>query len=84
MGKPTICLGENKGADQLRSNCEQFFYLNPQFQASISFLSLYRSVCVGPGRLLVFPRGGSFVFCFGVDFLCCFTLCTFSYILSSF
>ena len=22
MGKLTICLGENKGADQLRSNCE--------------------------------------------------------------
>ena len=22
MGKPTICLGENKGADQLRSNWE--------------------------------------------------------------
>ena len=22
MGKPTIRLGENKGADQLRSNCE--------------------------------------------------------------
>ena len=22
MGKQTICLGENKGADQLRSNCE--------------------------------------------------------------
>ena len=22
VGKPTICLGENKGADQLRSNCE--------------------------------------------------------------
>ena len=22
MGKPTICLGENKGADQLHSNCE--------------------------------------------------------------
>ena len=21
MGKPTICIGENKGADQLRSNC---------------------------------------------------------------
>ena len=21
-GKPTICLGENKGTDQLRSNCE--------------------------------------------------------------
>ena len=22
MGKPTICIGENKGADQLRSNCQ--------------------------------------------------------------
>ena len=22
MGQPTICIGENKGADQLRSNCE--------------------------------------------------------------
>ena len=22
MGKPTICIEENKGADQLRSNCE--------------------------------------------------------------
>ena len=22
MGKPTICIGENKGADQLRSNRE--------------------------------------------------------------
>ena len=22
MGKQTICIGENKGADQLRSNCE--------------------------------------------------------------
>ena len=22
MGKPTICIGENKGADQLLSNCE--------------------------------------------------------------
>ena len=22
MGKPKICIGENKGADQLRSNCE--------------------------------------------------------------
>ena len=64
MGKPTICLGENKGADQLRGNREaaklisafvfatrivQFlFYLNPKFQASSSFLCLYRPVCVGP------------------------------------
>ena len=26
------------------------FYLNPKFQASSSFLCLYRSVCVGPVR----------------------------------
>ena len=63
MGKPTICLGENKDADQLRGNCEadhafvfvtrivQFlFYFNPKFQASSSFLCLYRLVCFGPVR----------------------------------
>ena len=64
MGKPTICIGENKSTDQLRSNCEadqrpfffatrivQFlFYLNSKFQASSFFLCLYRSVCVGPVR----------------------------------
>ena len=63
MGKPTICICENKGADQLRGNREadhafvfatrivQFLcYLNPKFQASSSFLCLYRPVCVGPGR----------------------------------
>ena len=63
MGKPTICIGENKDADQLHGNREadqrlffatrivQFlFYLNPKFQASSSFLCLYRPVCVGPVR----------------------------------
>ena len=63
MGKPTICIGENKDADQLRGHREadhafvfatrivQFlFYLNPKFQASSSFLCLYRPVCVGPVR----------------------------------
>ena len=64
MGKTTICICENKGADQLRSNCEarisafvfatrivhSLFFLNPKFQASSSFLCLYRSVCVGPVR----------------------------------
>ena len=63
MGKPTICIGEHKGADQLRGNREadqrlcfatrivQFlFYLTPKFQASSLLLLLYRSVCVGPGR----------------------------------
>ena len=24
MGKPTICIGENKGGEQLRSNCEAY------------------------------------------------------------
>ena len=49
MGKPTISIGENKGADQLPSNCEAdqrlcFRYtdstisllLDPKFQASIA------------------------------------------------
>ena len=38
------------------------FYLNPKLQASSSFLSLYRPVCVGPGRKPrrpVFSRRGS-------------------------
>ena len=63
LGKPTICIGENKGADQLRGNREAdqrlcFRYsdstipllLNTKFQASSSFLSLYRPVYVGPVR----------------------------------
>ena len=62
MGKPTICIGENKGADQPCSNCEadhafvfatgivQFIYfLNPKFPASNHLLCLYSPVCVGPG-----------------------------------
>ena len=57
MGKPTICICEKKGADQLRGNREAdqrlcFRYsdstIPPKFQASSSFLCLYRSVCVGP------------------------------------
>ena len=61
MGKPTICVGENKDADQLRGNRElisafvfatwivQFLhYLYPKFQASSIFLCLYRPVCVRP------------------------------------
>ena len=61
MGKPTICIGENKDADQLRGTAKlisafvfaaqivQFlFYLNPKFQASRSFLCLYRPVCIRP------------------------------------
>ena len=62
-GKPTICICENKDADQLRGNREadhsfvfatwivQFlFYLYPKFQASSTFLCLCSSVCVRPVR----------------------------------
>ena len=40
MGKPIICTGRNKGADQLRGNREAdqrlwFRYLNPKFQATV-------------------------------------------------
>ena len=71
MGKPTICINENKGADQLRSNCEAdqrlcFRYsdstIPPKFQASSLLLKLYSPVCVGPCRkpyCWFFPRGGS-------------------------
>ena len=57
MEKPTICIGENKGAAKLISafvfatRIVQFlFYLNPKFEASSPFLCLYRPVCVGPVR----------------------------------
>ena len=63
MARPTICIGENKGADQLRGNREAdqrlcFRYSastvpllsNPKFQASSSFLCLYGLACVGPVR----------------------------------
>ena len=61
MAKPTICICENKGADQLRGNLisafvfatrivQFLFYLNPKFQASSSFLCLYSLVCVRPDR----------------------------------
>ena len=34
MGKPTICIGENKGADQLRSNCEADQHLYSRYSHS--------------------------------------------------
>ena len=59
----TICIGKNKGADQLCINCGadhafvfstwivQFLsFLNPKFPASYHLLRLYRPVCVRPGR----------------------------------
>ena len=76
MGKPTICIGENKGADQLRGNREAdqplcFRYTDstiPLFSKS-KISSLWpSSVLVQLGlcqtcsetTLLVFPRGVSF------------------------
>ena len=57
MGKPTICIGENKDADQLISSIvfatqivQFLFFLNPKFQASSCLLWLYSPVCVGPVR----------------------------------
>ena len=76
MGKPTICIGENKGADQLRSNCEadqrlSFRYSDSTFPLLLkykisSFWLASVTVQVGLCRtcsetiLLVFPRGDSY------------------------
>ena len=77
VGKPTICIGENKGADQLRGNREAdqrlcFRYSDSTIplllKSEISSLLLF-SVTVQVGlcrtcsetRLLVFPRDGSYV-----------------------
>ena len=75
MGKPTICIGENKGADQLRGNREASQRLCFRYSDSTIPLLLKSdissfwllSVLVQPGlcrtcsetTLLVFPRGGS-------------------------
>ena len=61
MGKPTICIGENKGADQLRAYrkadhafvfatwiVQRLLYLFAKFQASSLLLLLYSLVCVRP------------------------------------
>ena len=72
MGKPTICIGENKDADQLRGYDQRlcFRYSDSTIpllsKSKISSLWL-SSVLVQPGlcltcsetTLLVFPRGGS-------------------------
>ena len=78
MRKPDFCLCENKGTDQLHSNCEAdqrlcFHYtdctitlLNPKFQAFSLFQRLYSLVCVRCGRkckLLVFSCEGPFQTC---------------------
>ena len=83
VGKPTICIGENKDSDQLRSNCEAdqrlcFRYSDSTIplvlKSEISSFQLFSvTVQVGLCRpcsettLLVFPRGGSYINLKGVD-----------------
>ena len=79
MGKPTICIGENKDADQLRGNREAdqrlcFRYSDSTIpllpKSEILSFKLF-SVLVQAGlcwtcsetTLLVFPRGGSILCC---------------------
>ena len=75
MGKPTICIGENKDADQLRGNREADQHLCFRYtDSTIPLLSKSEiphfypfSMTVQTGlcrtcsetTLLVFPRGGS-------------------------
>ena len=77
MRKPTICIGKNKGSDQLRINCEAdqclcFRYADSTFTLLLkSKISSFKpaSVTVQPGlcqtwsetTLLVFSRDGSFM-----------------------
>ena len=51
MGKPTICLGENEGADQLRSYCEAdqrlcFRYSDSSVPRNFKILALFCN-CLG-------------------------------------
>ena len=66
MGKPTICIGENREADQRLCflYSDRFLvYLNPNFQAYSSFLCLYRPVSdCSETTLLVFPEAAHLSF----------------------
>ena len=75
MKKRDYCLCENRRRSVTAKLISAFvfatriveflFYLNPKFQVSSSFLSLYRPVCVGPGRKPrrpVFSRRGSIMY----------------------
>ena len=77
MGKPTICIGENKDADQLRGNREADQHLCFRYtDSTITLLSkseissfypasalVQASLCqtCSETTLLVFPRGGSYI-----------------------
>ena len=61
MGKPTICKGENKDADQLRGNREAdqrlcFRYTDSTIPHLLKTgISVFRPVCVGPGQIPLKP-----------------------------
>ena len=77
MGKPTICIGGNKDADQLRGNREAdqrlcFRYTDStlpllpkseisSFQPASVFVQLGLCRTCSETTLLVFPRGGSYL-----------------------
>ena len=76
MGKPTICIGENKGADQLRGNREADQRLCFRYSDSTIPLLLKSKISsfepasmtaqaglcqtCSETTLLVFPQGGSY------------------------
>ena len=70
MGKPTISIGENKGADQLRSNCEAdqrlcFRYTDstiPLLSKSKIFSLLSSSVTAQPGLCCTWSEHKSLLF----------------------
>ena len=83
MGRQTICIGENKGADQLRGNREADQHLCFRYTDSTltlllkSKISSFRPVSVTAQTglcltclettLLVFPRGGSCLYILTVE-----------------
>ena len=70
MGKPTICISENKGADQLRCNSEAdqrlyFRYSDSTISLLLKLLALF-CACTGQfvsdlfgNHIVGFPQGGS-------------------------
>ena len=54
MGKPTICIGENKGADQLRGNCEAYQRLSFRYSDSTIRVGVIEIVIVINCNLITF------------------------------
>ena len=79
MGKQTICIGENKGENQLRSNCEAYQRLcfrcsdhtillllkNEISSFQLASVTVQAGLCqtLKEPKLLVFSRTSSYVYC---------------------